>query len=260
MRTIRAGIDRKSYWDRFWSDVGRDPDHISSTDVYPLYPTDRHVAPGARILELGCGMGRVVKHYTGAGRRVVGMDYEPRAIARLKRERPELPLYVGDATSLPHPSGAFDVVLAFGTLSNLPDPSKALDEAHRALKPGGILVASVTLDSLPRRVLSHVQELANGHGEFAMVAYTAGEWRRLLAEHGFDPIEMTPIVTRLPIYTFFPFLRSSANPHLVWSVARDGDRGLALNPAGEWVFRNAFRWFPWFVSHGAVGVGRKAAA
>jgi ubiquinone/menaquinone biosynthesis C-methylase UbiE len=212
-----------------------------------------------RVLECGCGMGRVVKHLGALGYPVVGMDYEPRCIERLHRQRPALQLYVGDANALPHPTASFDAALCFGTLSNLEDAAPALRELRRVLRPGGILVASATNDSLPRRLLTWAGYARGGARRFSMVAYTPSEWSRTVAGHGFEIAEITPVVTRLPLYAYLPFLRARGTGVLDWRLARDGDRGLRLNAAGEWLFRQGFRRAPFWISHGVVAVARASA-
>jgi len=257
---IRDAVDRKAYWRAFWAEVNVDVDTISREDVYPLFPTGKYVEPGMKLFECGCGMGRVVKHYRARGHVVVGMDYEPECIRRLHRQRPDLTLYVGDVHHLPHSDGAFDAVLAFGTLSNLPDATRPLRELHRVLRPEGIIVASATSDTVLRRFLTFARSLRGDRREFSMMAYTVGEWRQRLEAAGFDVIELDPVVTRLPIYTFFPVLRAWPFGRFRWTTARDGDQGLQLNRLGEALFRAAFRYVPFVVSHAIVAVGRKRPA
>lgn len=257
MLVIYDRVDRLRYWEDFWASVGRDVDEVGTEDFYPFYPLSKYIRPGERVLEAGCGMGRVVKHFARRGVRMVGMDYEPNCILRLGAQDSTLELYVGDVNSLPDPDAAFDGIAAFGTLSNLEDPRRALAEFRRVLKPGGWMVASVTNDSLLRRLLTAVQHLRLKERRFAMVAYTRKEWTQIVEAAGLQVIETTPIVTRLPMWTFLPFLRSSQAKKLEWTTARDGDRGLALNRVGEIIFRLAFRYLPFVVSHGVVAVARK---
>ena len=260
MLVIYDDVPRLRYWEDFWASVGRDVDEVGTEDFYPFFPLSKYVRPGQRVLEAGCGMGRVVKHFVRRGVAMVGMDYEPRCIVRLAAQDPTLKLYVGDVNSLPDPDASFDGVAAFGTLSNLEDPRRALAEFRRVLKPGGWLIASVTNDSLLRRLLTAVQHFRLKQRRFAMVAYTRREWTEMVTAAGLEVVETTPIVTRLPIWTFLPFLRSSSAKKLEWTTARDGDRGLALNQAGEILFRLAFRYAPFVVSHGVVAVARKPLA
>ncbi|MHC5077234.1 MAG: class I SAM-dependent methyltransferase [Planctomycetota bacterium] len=245
---------RISYWENFWNHVGRDVDDISSTEVYPLYPTDKYIQLGMKILEAGCGMGRVVKHYGRQGHRIVGFDYAAECIMRLHDQNPDLELYIGDVNKLPHPDCYYDAVLAFGTLSNLEDPLPGLKEFWRVLRPSGLLVASVTNDSLMRRFLVSLDSLKSGQRYFSMIAYKKREWVDILTRSGFEITEIAPVVTRLPMYHYFPWFRSGQSKDLNWMNARDGDRGLVLNPLGEWIFRNAFKLIPFTISHGIVGV------
>ena len=260
MLVIYDDVDRLRYWETFWATVGRDVDEVTTEDFYPFFPLSKYVRAGERVLEAGCGMGRVVKHFARKGVRMVGMDYEPTCILRLGAQDRSLDLYVGDVNSLPDPDSSFDGIAAFGTLSNLEDPRHALAEFRRVLKPGGWMVASVTNDSLLRRVLVAIQHMRLKERRFAMVAYTRKEWTRMVEAAGLEVVETTPIVTRLPIWTFLPFLRSSKAKTLEWTTARDGDRGLALNRAGELLFTLAFRYIPFVVSHGVVAVARKPRA
>ncbi len=257
MLTIYGTADRLTYWRDYWKQVGREVDEISSTEVYPLYPTDGYVRPGMRILEAGVGMGRVMKHYAARGLEIRGMDYEPECIARLNAEDPSLSLYVGDVNYLPEPAGSYDMIMAFGTLSNMPECKQALAEFARVLRPGGVVVASVTNDNLMRRLLTAPLRFSREEKHFSMVAYTPSEWRELLTNAGLEVIEIAPIRTRLPLFTYFPFLRRDPAKPVDLTSARDGDRGLALNPLGEFVYRNAFRFAPFMISHGVVGVARK---
>ena len=56
-------------------------------------------------------------------------------------------LHVLDASDLPFPDSSFDVVLLFECIYYLPDPQRALEEAHRVLRPGGcLLIAPVNCE------------------------------------------------------------------------------------------------------------------
>lgn len=99
-----------------------------------------------RILDFGCGCGRVLRHLRGLTKAEIwGTDSNPRAIqwcdkyldfARFKVNLLEPPL--------PFQDGAFDLVYAFSVFTHLPEPLQArwMDEMHRILAPGGYLIVS----------------------------------------------------------------------------------------------------------------------
>lgn len=104
----------------------------------------RRLAADAKgeVLEIGAGTGRNLAEYQAADR-VVALEPEPDMRARTERraKRAKVPVEVvdGDAMALPFPDDSFDTVVASLVLCTIPDPGRALGEAHRVLRPGGTL-------------------------------------------------------------------------------------------------------------------------
>ena len=101
--------------------------------------------PGGEILVVGVGTGLELP-LLPANTRVTGIDISPPMLraARARVERKRLihvtGLHVMDAGRLEFPDAAFDAALAPYVISVVPDPSRALDEAWRVLRPGGSLI------------------------------------------------------------------------------------------------------------------------
>ena len=57
------------------------------------------------------------------------------------RDGERVELLEGDARAVPLPDGSVDVVVFYTTLCHVPGPERALTEAHRVLRPGGVLAA-----------------------------------------------------------------------------------------------------------------------
>jgi SAM-dependent methyltransferase len=77
----------------------------------------------------------------GAGE-VVGVDPAPGLIARARELAADLTnvtFAVGDGRTVPFDDGSFDVVVFHTVLCHVPEPERALSEAHRLLRPGGWL-------------------------------------------------------------------------------------------------------------------------
>lgn len=101
--------------------------------------------PGGPVLDVASGTGDLALALARRGRRVVGLDLLPGMALRARSKvRPpdthETEFVVGDALSLPFPSGIFAAVATAFGLRNLPDISAGLAEMVRVLRPGGRLV------------------------------------------------------------------------------------------------------------------------
>jgi SAM-dependent methyltransferase len=106
-----------------------------------------------KVLDVGCSFGygtAAVAAAPPARRIAVGVERDPAHLARGRRTFPWLTILDGDAAALPVPDACADAVLLLDIVEHLADPRDALTEAHRALRPGGVVVLSV-----PHRGLLH---------------------------------------------------------------------------------------------------------
>jgi SAM-dependent methyltransferase len=99
-----------------------------------------HVAPGARVLDAGCGTGMALAQYAGADRTLAGFDLSD-GMLRQARKRGDLryaDLRVASAASpWPYEDGSFDAVLCLAMLEFVEALDESLDELVRVLAPGG---------------------------------------------------------------------------------------------------------------------------
>jgi SAM-dependent methyltransferase len=99
---------------------------------------------GARVLDAGCGLayGSIMLADAGAAE-VVGVDNDESVVASVRDGMPAtVSLEVGDVTGLSHDEASFDIVVCFEVIEHVPEPERVLDELHRVLRPGGLLVVS----------------------------------------------------------------------------------------------------------------------
>ncbi|MFN7945033.1 MAG: class I SAM-dependent methyltransferase [Blastocatellia bacterium] len=104
------------------------------------------IQPGQRILDIGCGTGSLVvmlkRLYPDVD--VVGLDPDPKALARATRKAAQAFLFVqfdrGYADELPYADASVDRVLSSFMFHHLPRDAKAgmLREVRRVLRPGGL--------------------------------------------------------------------------------------------------------------------------
>jgi SAM-dependent methyltransferase len=107
--------------------------------------------PGLRVLDVGCGpgtdLGRMAGRVGAAGL-TIGVDADPAMVAEARR-RTGRPIVAGDAHALPLGDGSVDRIRMDRVVQHLADPGRAIAEAHRVLRGGGILaVAEPDWDTL----------------------------------------------------------------------------------------------------------------
>jgi demethylmenaquinone methyltransferase/2-methoxy-6-polyprenyl-1,4-benzoquinol methylase/phosphoethanolamine N-methyltransferase len=130
-----------------------------------------HVAPGEKVLDVGCGTGSLAidaKGKAGPAGEVHGIDAAPEMIevARQKagKKGVDVGFRVGLIEDIPFPDGQFDVVLNSFVLHHLPHDlkRKGFAEIHRVLKPGGRFLAA---DLAPRgdSLIGHLMSVLIGH-------------------------------------------------------------------------------------------------
>lgn len=99
-----------------------------------------------RLLDIGCGPGSITLDLAGLVNDVVGIDAATEAIdhARAAQELRGVDNAVfvtGDVYELPFDDDVFDVVFAHQVLQHLAEPVRALREARRVVRPGGLVAA-----------------------------------------------------------------------------------------------------------------------
>ena len=97
---------------------------------------------GARLLEIGCGMGTDLLQFARGGASVTGVDLTPRSV---EITRHHLAIYgergdfaITDGENLPFANESFDMVYSNGVLHHTPETAGAVRQIHRVLRPGGL--------------------------------------------------------------------------------------------------------------------------
>jgi SAM-dependent methyltransferase len=136
-----------------------------------------------RLLDIGCGTGANMAVFSSQAK-TAGMDICPGAI-RFCRKR-NLPVStVGSALSLPFDDQAFDVVVCTDVLYHraVSDPAEVLREAHRVLRPGGLVFLNVPAYEWLRS--SHDEAIHTGR------RFTRPEMTSLIRDAGLEPVRVT---------------------------------------------------------------------
>lgn len=106
------------------------------------YLSDVALPTGARVLEVGCGTGAVIRSIAALPEvsAAVGVDPSPVFVARARELASGLAsvgFETADGRALPFPDASFDAVVFHTTLCHVPEPEKMLAEAVRVLRGDG---------------------------------------------------------------------------------------------------------------------------
>jgi SAM-dependent methyltransferase len=109
------------------------------------------LTPGARVLDAGCGTGRVALRLAELGYACVGVDVDPRMLEVARERGPGLPWYQADLAALELPAEPpFEAIVCAGNVIPLLTPgtwAAAIRRLAGLLVPGGALVAGFGLDA-----------------------------------------------------------------------------------------------------------------
>ncbi|MBV9254189.1 MAG: methyltransferase domain-containing protein [Actinobacteria bacterium] len=116
-----------------------------------LAPFGVRISPDDRVLEIGCGIGRITKAIAARARSVVGLDVSPEMVARAERALGGVAnarFVVGSGTDLAAlDDDAFDACYSFIVFQHIPDPAitcRYVTDMGRVLRPGGWAVFQVS--------------------------------------------------------------------------------------------------------------------
>lgn len=115
--------------------------------IWPeLYILGKHVKKGEKVLDLGCGNGRLFELFQDKNIDYIGVDNSEKLIELAKKKYPEGKFQVGDALNLAFANNFFDKVYSVAVLHHIPSKElkiQFLKSVKRILKPGGVLILTV---------------------------------------------------------------------------------------------------------------------
>jgi SAM-dependent methyltransferase len=268
MKKVYRYENNEEYWDRRWQDAGHDAESFQDLTIYPIrYAEMVMTDPKKRAVEIGCGLGRVVKHYHRKGFAITGLERSAVAINRLKSESPDLDTRQGDVMALPYQDGEFDVVLAFGLYHNLETGlDDALAETSRVLAPGGRFAISMRPNNFEMNANEsywrwrwrwrwRTRKQKRGARMFHKLLVGEREFSGILRNHGLET-DSIHRARNVSLWYRVPFLRNRAISQASEDVRRSA--GYRLNALGRTLDRITTTIFPYHSANVIVFVGHKA--
>ncbi len=150
--------------------------------------------------EIGCGNGRILKHFAGRFKTLHGGDLSPKMLEQARPEAPGATLHVLEGTRLP--VDGLDVVYSYGVFQHCPrDVFRTyVAEAARALLPGGLFLFHLLRPyTLRRKLKALFRRETSVDQTWNIRYYTWGELRSIAAANGFQVVQER--TDELDIYT-----------------------------------------------------------
>ncbi|MGI9644892.1 MAG: class I SAM-dependent methyltransferase [Ilumatobacteraceae bacterium] len=210
----------------------------------PLIATERPIVQavltrlageGVRALDAACGTGRHAEYLADLGCDTVGVDRSEAMLAAARTKSTSVEYELGDIEALPYEDATFDLVVISLALCHLADPTAAVVELGRVLRPGGTLVIS---DLHPTNAIVGGQAFyATATPERPMPwvrnhYHLTSTWLPAFERGGLDVEECREVppseeqIEAVPIYGFFPEATRTAMEGLpvlwVWQLTRRG--------------------------------------
>lgn len=248
MRITYRNADNKTYWAKRWAAIPADQ-AMENLDAYPLkYALETVSHADGKILEAGCGAGRILRYFHERGHDILGMDFVPVAVEKLRAADASLQVEVGDITQLRYDDGTFRYVLAFGLYHNLEyGLEQAVAETWRVLETGGAVCASFRADNIQTRLTDWLVEAKKarkataGQRSFHKLNLTRREFESLFESVGFR-IESLHSVQNMPLLYKFALFRAPGHKVFDENLARK--EGYLLSGAGRLIQNFLMRHFP----------------
>ena len=201
-------------------------------------------------IEAGSGLSAVVIALRQMGYDAHGLDYAVNALVESQRYDASLPLVAGDIHHLPYADNTFGSYLSFGVLEHFEHGMQpALREAHRILKPGGILVLTIPYPNVVyqlvqlKRKLSGQSQLTDD--EFYESTYTRQQLIDNVTQANFEIVSIQPTSHAFTLWGLGGIFRAEGY--------------YKTTPLADWLGAGLKRFLPWPFNFMTLVIGRRPA-
>jgi SAM-dependent methyltransferase len=207
-----SDAEMESYYGRaFFEEQWPDPERLSALNAeayqrheWPLMQQlwkEWPPSPGARVVEVGCGYGVLLRLLRDAGYRASGCEMSGKAVDFCRTQG--LEVIPGRAPGLPFSHESFDVAIAMHVIEHVPDPRGFVKEMRELVRPGGLVVlvtedawiSQYAWDRLRSRLRGRIPPFRSSTDH--TFVFQAGHLKTLLREAGCDAMR-TRAFSRVP--------------------------------------------------------------
>lgn len=164
-------------WTHFWDDRTPDGEFKFIDNLYLRPWIVKYTPRFGKSVEAGCGMAAYVFYLRRLGIDIEGLEFSTDIVDRVNAWQAmkglDAPIRSGDVTHMPHEDNSLAGYLSFGVVEHFEEgPMRALNEAFRVLRPGGIAIVTTPAPGYGRRIQAWRDTLA-----YFRYALKCGRWK-----------------------------------------------------------------------------------
>jgi len=109
--------------------------YLRPVRAYRIFPSILEYKKEHKILDVACGLGRLLEAADEYGSELHGFDLSDVAVEKAKKILPHAHIQVANAEEIPYADNTFDRITCLGSLERMIDLEKVLNEIRRVAKP-----------------------------------------------------------------------------------------------------------------------------
>ncbi len=186
-------------------------------DIARTIHEERKKKSHVRLLDIGCGIGRLIR-YAGTDKiEWFGVDFNPNDLICASSKGPYRLVRNDICEGLPFCGVQFDIAVLSHVLEHLDDPQKVIEEAKRVLRPGGILIVGVPIYTGPTRwirksIVPLLDRLVGRTGRSHIFYFTIPSLKKMLKDFAIEDVRGFRLFSAskmLPLENYYAFYKLS---------------------------------------------------
>ncbi len=145
----------------------------------------RQYAPmeGARVLDIGCGIGAYLEKFRALDAHAFGVDVDHERLERANHEKGLETVSLSVSEALPFSGNLFDAVLLHEVIEHVNDDRQTICEAHRVTRHGGVVIVFAPNRFYPFETHGAYFGKKYVFGNIPLIGYLPDSLRKRLAPH-----------------------------------------------------------------------------
>ena len=187
--TLEKQQEIKNWFDKTYSVRGFF--YLRPVRAYKVFPSILNFQKEHKVLDVACGLGRLLEASQEFGSDLYGFDISEVAVEKAQKILPNASIQTANAEAMPYADNTFDRVTCLGSLERMLDLDKVLQEVKRVAKPDAkILFLVRNINGWTWKITKDIFKAkvkASHQG-----AKSQKEWSEIFEKHGFKINDILP--------------------------------------------------------------------